>query len=438
VALHEGISVTDALVGFAAVFVLALLRIPLAFAMGLVGFVGLGLLRGWAPTMANAAQVVYDTGFAYTLSVVPLFILMGNFVARAGLAHELFRAAYAFIGHVRGGLAHAAVLACAGFGAICGSSIATAATMSKVAYPPMKQLGYADHLSTGVIAAGGTLGIMIPPSTIMVIYGIVTETNIGKLFAAGILPGLMCAALLMAGVAWITWRDPAAGPAGARTPWPERWAALRGIWGVALLVVVVLGGIYGGVFTATEGAGIGASGAFFFALARRALTPRVLVDVLVESARTTAMLFTILIAAMLFSSFVNFTSMPADLKDWILHQGLSPLMVVGAMMVIYVLLGTIMEELSMVLLTIPVFFPIVTGLGFDPVWFGVLIVLVVQIGLISPPVGMNLFVLNALLKGVTLREIFRGVWLFVLMLVLALVVVLEFQPLSLWLPSMMR
>ncbi len=429
---------TDALLGFAAVFVLALLRIPLAFAMGLVGFVGLGLLRGWAPTMANAAQVVYDTGFAYTLSVVPLFILMGNFVARAGLAHELFRAAYAFIGHVRGGLAHATVLACAGFGAICGSSIATAATMSKVAYPPMKALGYSNSLSTGVIAAGGTLGIMIPPSTIMVIYGIVTETNIGKLFAAGILPGLMCAALLMAGVAWITWRDPAAGPAGERTSWPERWAALRGIWGVALLVVVVLGGIYGGVFTATEGAGIGASGAFFFALARRALTWPVLMQVLVESARTTAMLFTILIAAMLFSSFVNFTSMPADLKDWILHQGLSPLMVVGAMMVIYVLLGTIMEELSMVLLTIPVFFPIVTGLGFDPVWFGVLIVLVVQIGLISPPVGMNLFVLNALLKGVTLREIFRGVWLFVLMLVLALVVVLEFQPLSLWLPSMMR
>jgi len=430
--------VTEALLGFAAVFVLALLRIPLAFAMGLVGFVGLGLLRGWAPTMANAAQVVYDTGFAYTLSVVPLFILMGNLVARAGLAHELFRAAYAFVGHVRGGLAHATVLTCAGFGAICGSSIATAATMSKVAYPPMKRLGYADHLSTGVIAAGGTLGIMIPPSTIMVIYGIVTETNIGKLFAAGILPGLLCAALLMAGVAWTTWRDPGAGPAGERTPWPQRWAALRGIWGVALLVVVVLGGIYGGVFTATEGAGIGASGAFLFALARRTLTLPVLMDVLVESARTTAMLFTILIAAMLFSSFVNFTSMPADLKDWILRQGLSPLMVVGAMMVTYVLLGTIMEELSMVLLTIPVFFPIVTGLGFDPVWFGVLIVLVVQIGLISPPVGMNLFVLHALLKDVTLREIFRGVWLFVLMLVLALVVVLEFQPLSLWLPSLMR
>jgi C4-dicarboxylate transporter, DctM subunit len=429
---------SEALLGFAAVFVLALLRLPLAFAMGLVGFVGLGLLRGWPPTLANAAQVVYDTGFAYTLSVVPLFILMGNFVARAGLAHELFRAAYAFIGHVRGGLAHATVLACAGFGAICGSSIATAATMSKVAYPPMKQLGYSDHLSAGVIAAGGTLGIMIPPSTILVIYGIVTETHIGKLFAAGVLPGLLCAGLMMLGIAYSTWRDPAAGPAGQRSTWAERWRALRDIWGVLLLVLLVLGGIYGGVFTATEGAGIGASGAFVFALARRALSWQVLGEVLVESARTTAMLFAILIAAMLFSSFVNFTTLPTDLKDGIQHLGLSPLMVVAAILVIYVVLGTIMEELSMVLLTLPVFFPIVTGLGFDPVWFGVLIVLVVQIGLISPPVGMNLFVLNALLKGVPLAQIFRGVWLFVAMLVLAMVIVLEVPGLALWLPSLMK
>ena len=428
----------EALLGFAAVFALALLRIPLAFAMGFVGFAGLGLMRGWGPTAASAAQVVYDTGFAYTLSVVPLFILMGNFVARAGLAHELFRAAYAFIGHFRGGLAHATVLACAGFGAICGSSIATAATMAKVAYPSMKKLGYSDYLSSGVIAAGGTLGIMIPPSTIMVIYGIVTETNIGKLFAAGVLPGLLCAALMMCGVAWITWRDPSAGPAGERSNWAQRWRALRDIWGVVLLVIVVLGGIYGGVFTATEGAGIGASGAFCFALLRGALPPRVLLQVLVESARTTAMLFTILIAAMMFSNFINFTSMPADLREGITHLGLSPLMVVGAMMVVYVLLGTIMEELSMVLLTIPVFFPIVTQLGFDPVWFGVLIVLVVQIGLISPPVGMNLFVLNALLDGVTLKQIFRGVWLFCFTLVIALAVVLEVPALALWLPGFMR
>jgi C4-dicarboxylate transporter DctM subunit len=428
----------ESLLGFAGVFALALLRVPLAFAMGFVGLVGLGLMRGWPASFASAAQVIQETGFAYTLSVVPLFILMGNFVARAGLAHELFHAAYTFVGHVRGGLAHATIIACAGFGSICGSSIATAATMSKVAYPPMKQLGYADYLSAGVIAAGGTLGIMIPPSTILVIYGIVTETHIGKLFAAGLLPGVLCACLMMLAVAWITRRDPAAGPAGTRATWAERGRAVRGIWGVVLLAVVVLGGIYGGVFTATEGAGIGASGAFFFALARGALTWKVLYQVLVESARTTAMLFTILIAAMMFANFVNFTTMPGDLKDWILHLGLSPLAIVGAMMLIYVLLGTIMEELSMVLLTIPVFFPIVVGLGFDPVWFGVLIVLVVQIGLISPPVGMNLFVLNSLLEGVALGQIFRGVWLFVVALVVALVIVLEVQPIALWLPGFMR
>jgi C4-dicarboxylate transporter, DctM subunit len=248
----------------------------------------------------------------------------------------------------------------------------------------------------------------------------------------------LCAGLLMLGVAWITWRDPQAGPAGERSSWRERLTALRDVWGVALLVVVVLGGIYGGIFTATEGAGIGASGAFFFALARRRLTWSMLREVLVESARTTAMLFTILIAAMMFSSFVNFTSMPDDLKRWITTMGLPPLAIVGAMMVIYVLLGTIMEELSMVLLTIPVFFPIVMQLGFDPVWFGVLIVLVVQIGLISPPVGMNLFVLNSLLKDVALGQIFRGVWLFVATLVVALAIVLEFQPLALWLPSFMK
>jgi C4-dicarboxylate transporter, DctM subunit len=429
--------VSDALLGFGAVFILALLRIPLAFAMGLVGLVGMGLLRGWAPTMASAAQVVYDTGFAYTLSVVPLFILMGNFVARAGLAHELFRAAFVFVGHKRGGLAHATVLACAGFGAICGSSIATAATMSKVAYPPMRQLGYADYLSTGVIAAGGTLGIMIPPSTIMVIYGIVTETNIGKLFAAGVLPGLLCALLLMGGVLWILRRAPGAGPAGPRTPWPERWKALRDIWGVLLLVALVLGGIYGGVFTATEGAGIGASGAFFFALARRALTLQTLLQVLVESARTTAMLFTILIAATMFSNFVNFTSMPGDLKDGITHLGLPPLALIGAMMLVYLVLGTIMEELTMVLLTLPVFFPVVAALGFDPVWFGVLIVLVVQVGLISPPVGMNMFVMNALLKDVPLAQIFRGSAIFCVPLAIGLVLVMLFPQLALWLPGLM-
>ncbi len=428
---------TQALLGFGAIFLLALLRVPLAFAMGLVGLVGIGITIGWAPAFASTAQVVYETGFAYTLSVIPLFILMGNFVARAGLAHELFHAAYTFIGHRRGGLAHATIAACAGFGAICGSSIATAATMSKVAYPSMKKLGYSDAMSTGVIAAGGTLGIMIPPSTIMVIYGIITETHIGKLFAAGVIPGLMTAMLMMVAVVLMTWHDPEHAPAGEKFSWRERLIALRGIWGVLVLVFVVLGGIYGGIFTATEGAGIGAMGAFLFALARGALTWQILRQVLVESARTTAMLFTLLIAATILANFVNYTTMPTDLKDWITHLGLSPIMIVGAMMVIYVILGTVMEELTMVLLTIPLFFPIVVQLGFDPVWFGVLIVMVIQIGLISPPVGMNLFVINTLLPKVGLVTIFRGVWPMVVVLIIALMILLAFPSLSLWLPSMM-
>ena len=427
----------EALLGFAVIFALALLRIPLAFSMAGVGIVGIGITRGWDPALASTAQVVYETGFAYTLSVIPLFILMGNFVARAGLATELFQAANAFIGHMRGGLAHATVVACAGFGAICGSSIATAATMGKVAYPSMKRLGYSDDLSMGVIAAGGTLGIMIPPSTIMVIYGIITETNIGKLFAAGVVPGLLSAASMMLAISWMTWRNAALAPSGERSTWAQRWAALRGIWGVMVLVFVVLGGIYGGIFTATEGAGFGAAGAFIFALLRGRLTWAILYEVLVESARTTAMLFTLLIAATLFANFVNFTSMPSDLKNLITQSGLSSTMIIVAMMLIYVVLGTVMEELTMVLLTIPLFFPIVTALGFDPVWFGVLIVMVVQIGLISPPVGMNMFVLNALLPGVGLGAIYRGCWPFVLVLVLMLALLIAFPGLSLWLPSLM-
>jgi tripartite ATP-independent transporter DctM subunit len=257
------------------------------------------------------------------------------------------------------------------------------------------------------------------------------------LFAAGVIPGLLTAILMMCAVVLMTAHDPAHAPAGEKFTWAQRLQALRGIWGVLLLVFVVLGGIYGGVFTATEGAGMGASGAFLFAWARGALSWKSLYEILVESARTTAMLFTLLIAATVFANFVNFTTMPGDLKESITHLGLSPIMVIGAMMVIYVILGTVMEELTMVLLTLPLFFPIVVQLGFDPVWFGVLIVMVIQIGLISPPVGMNLFVLNTLLPKVGLGTIFRGVWPLVLVLVITLGILLAFPALSLWLPSMM-
>ena len=427
----------EALIGLGAMMLLALAGLPIAFAMGLVGFFGLAIVRGWNPALASAGTLMYETGFSYTLSVVPLFILMGNFVSRAGLSQELFRAAYAFIGHWRGGLAMSTVVACAGFGSICGSSIATAATMARVAYPSMRQFGYSDALATGAIASGGTLGILIPPSVVMVIYALMTEVNIGAMFAAGLIPGILATLLLMAAVAWQTWRDPSSGPRGERTPWPERLQALRGVWGVVLLFVVVMGGIYGGVFTATEGASIGAFGAFVFALARRALDWRTLIDVLVESARTTAMLFGILIGALIFANFVNFTSMPDDLKNFVSQFDLHPMAVIIAICVIYVLLGTAMEELSMILLTVPVLFPLVVHLGFDPIWFGILVVVVVEIGLISPPVGMNLFVLRTLLPQVSTMTLYRGVTPFVVADIIRLAILIAFPAISTFLPDLL-
>ena len=430
----------EGLVGLTLMMVLCAVRIPISFAMTIVGFVGYAYMRDWNWTVAAAMTQtkLYETGRNYTLSVVPLFILMGNFVTRAGMSHELFHAAYTFIGHLRGGLAMATIWASAAFGGICGSSIATAATFAKVAYPSMKRFHYSDRLAAGVIAGGGTLGIMIPPSTIMVIYGVFTETNIGKLFAAGILPGIVGAVLLCGAVLYMTWRDPASGPPGERSSWRARFTALRGVWAVAALFFFVMGGIYGGFFTATEGAAMGAFGAMVFALARRALTWRTLYDALLESARTTAMLFMILIGALIFSEFINITSMPGDLKAWVTHFNLGPTMVMAAICAIYVVLGTAMEELSMILLTIPVFFPVVVHLGFDPVWFGIIIVCVVEIGLISPPVGMNMFVLRTLLPHVTTTTIFSGVMPFMVADIIRLAILIAVPWLSLWLPSMMK
>jgi len=429
--------VIEAALGFLGVFVLAFLRVPLALAMAIAGIVGLGLMRGWTPVFAGTSQTLFETGFQYLLSVIPLFVLMGNLVARAGMARELFAAANAFVGHRRGGLAMASIIASGGFGSICGSSIATAATMTRVAYPEMKRHGYKDTLATGAIASGGTLGILIPPSTVMVIYGIITETDIGKLFVAGILPGIVAITCLCLAVVFVTWRDPAAGPPAERLDWRARLRAVRGIWGVAVLFALVIGGIYGGVFTATEGAGVGAAGAFLFALARGTLTVKVLFEVLVESARTTAMLFAILIGAMIFTNFINFTTMPGDLRDWITQMSPSPIVVVLLMMGIYLVLGMVMEELAIVLLTIPVFFPVIVGLGYDPVWFGILIVTVVEIGMISPPVGLNLFVVNALLPRVGLNTIYRGVTPFVLADVVRLGILIAFPAIALWLPGLM-
>ena len=429
---------TEASIGLLAMLILAFARVPLAIAMGLVGFAGLWWMRGLNPALASVTSTVYEAGFEYTLSVVPLFILMGNFVTRAGMSRELYRAAYTLVGHFRGGLGMATVMACAGFGSVCGSSIATAATMTKVAYPSMKDHGYSGQLAAGAIAAGGTLGILIPPSTILVIYGLVTETSIGKLFAAGMLPGLLAVFMMCLTIAFITWRDPTSGPAAERSSWAERFDAMKDVWAVAVLFVIVMGGIYGGVFTTTEGAGIGAFGAFIIALLRRSLNFSVTLDILIESARTTGMLFMILVGALVFANFVNFTTLPSDLKSLVSTHNISPVAVMIAICAIYVILGAAMEELSMVLLTLPVFFPLVVSLGFDPVWFGIVIVLVVMIGLISPPVGMNMFVVRNMLPELSTATIFKGVMPFVYTLVVVLALLVAFPQIALFLPQALK
>ena len=424
----------EGLLGFAAMFALMALRVPIAVAMGIVGFVGFAFMRSWPAAMSSAAGEFTDVG-AYTLSVVPLFVLMGNFVTRAGMSRDLYQAAYAFIGHRRGGLALSTIAACAGFGAICGSSLATTATMARVAMPEMQRFNYSTAFAAGTVCAGATLGILIPPSVIMVIYGIMTEQSIGALFAAGVIPGLVAMGFYMLASVWVTSRHPEYGPPGERASWAERLKAMRSIWGVVLLFAIVMGGMYGGFFTPTEAAGVGAMGGFLFALARRSLTLPVLRDVLVESARTSAMLFLIVIGASLFANFLNFTELPNALKDFVTQFQIHPIVVIIAICAIYVVLGTAMESLSMMLLTVPIFFPLVTSLGFDPVWFGILVVCVIEISLITPPVGMNIFVLSSVMPQVPTTTIWRGVVPFIYADILRMSVLIAFPSITLFLPK---
>lgn len=413
--------------------------------MGLVGVIGFAMIVGFDASMAMIATVTYETGLDYGLSVVPLFILMGNFVTRAGLSDELYAASNAFLGHRRGGLAMATVVACGGFSAVCGSSLATAATMAKVSMPSMRKFGYADSLATGAIAAGGTLGILIPPSVILVIYGIMTEQDIGMLFMAGVVPGIIGVIFYLGAVQYTIWRNPEVGPPGERIPWRQRMVALSGVWGVILLFILVMGGIYGGIFTPTEAAGIGASGAFFFALLRGQLTWPILYDILLQTVRTTAMIFSVLIGALMFSNFVNVADMPTLLTSWVASFDLGPLTVVLLIMLVYVVLGCILESLSMILLTVPVFYPLVSELNFGGmmppdmvlIWFGIVVVVVTEISLITPPVGLNVFVLKGVLPEVKTSTIFKGVTPFWVADILRLTLLIMVPAICLFLPSMM-
>jgi tripartite ATP-independent transporter DctM subunit len=434
------------IIGFTVLLVLILLlRMPIAFAMGLVGFFGFAHLQGltfdnlfsyrWDGVLSMASYRIIDTVQDYSLSVIPLFILMGNFVTRTGLSHELYQASYAFLGHRKGGLSMATVVACGGFSAICGSSLATSATMAKVAMPPMRKFGYSDALATASIAAGGTLGILIPPSVILVIYGLLTESSIRELFAAGFLPGLLGIVLYLCAVRYVVWRDPSQGPAGEKLSWSERITALKGVWGILLLFIVVMGGIYMGIFTPTEAAGIGAGGAFLIGLARKQLGISAIFETLVDTLRTSAMLFAVVIGALIFSDFINRAGLPSMLEQLVLDLDVSPMVVILVILGIYILLGMVFESLSMMLLTVPVFYPLVANLGFDLVWFGIVVVVVTEISLITPPVGMNVFVLSAVLKDVRTGTIFKGVTPFWCADMVRLALIVAFSAISLILPE---
>jgi C4-dicarboxylate transporter, DctM subunit len=425
-------------VGFAAMLVLILLRVPIAAAMAIVGVAGSAALAGWPAALATLRQGPFERASSYTLVVVPLFLLMGYVAAEGGLSQNLFRAANVWFGHRRGGLAMATVGACAGFAAICGSSVATGAAMCAVALPEMRRYRYADSLSTGAIAAGGTLGIMIPPSIIFVLYGIMTEQSIGKLLLAGVVPGLVETGLFIVAIAIVTALNPSLGAAGPRAGWRERLLAVRDVWEVLVLFLIVIGGIYVGLATPAESAAFGAVGALVFGLLKRTLNWRRLQSALDVTVRTTAMVFFIVIGADLFNYFMALSQMPMRLAGWLSHMQVPAVVVLWTVIATYIILGALMDELAMILLTVPIFFPVVTGVGYDPIWFGVIIVVVVQIGLIAPPIGLNVFVIGGMARDVPLATIYRGVLPFLAMQIVLLVLLTVWPRMVLILPNTMK
>ncbi|QDL38821.1 TRAP transporter large permease [Rhodoferax sediminis] len=426
-----------ALIGFAVLFILMLARVPVGMAMGLVGVTGYSYIVGGGPAMKLVSLTSMRTVTDYTFGVIPMFMLMGAFVSASGLSKEMFRAADAFIGHLRGGLGIATIVACGGFAAICGSSVATAATFSVVAYPEMRRFGYPQSFSTGVIAAGGTLGAMLPPSTVLVVYAILTEQDIGKLFMAGILPGLLAMAMYVITVNLIVKLKPELLPAGERKPWCERAQALKMVWAPLTLFIFVIGGLYGGFFTPTEAGGVGASGAYLLGVLRGKLDRKKTRDALLQATRTTAAVFTVLIGALLFGYFLTITQTPQKLTEFLTSLGIGRYGVLALMMVTFLILGSLMDAMAMIILTVPIVFPVITAMGFDPIWFGIIIVMTVELGLIHPPVGMNVFVIKSVVKDVSFTTIFKGVLPFIATDILRLIILIAFPAIALWLPQHM-
>jgi tripartite ATP-independent transporter DctM subunit len=419
---------------------LIFLRVPIGLSMFLTGFGGFALVMGSTRLpMAQLKDLTYTTFSNYSLSIVPMFLLMGYFATLGGMSQALFKAAEGFLGHRRGGVAMAAIGACAGFGAICGSSLATAATMSRVALPELKEYGYKGGFSTATLAAGGTLGILIPPSVVLVIYAILTEQNIAKLFLAAFIPGILAAVGYMLAVSIYVRMNPDS--AGVRQPIPmtQRFKLLFDIWPVLTVFIAVVGGIYGGIFTPTEGAAVGALGTGIIAFVNGGLTFKTLIDSFTDTARSTAMIFFIVFGAAFYNLFLARTRVPQELSAWVVDLGLAPITVLAVILVIYLLLGCFMDSLSMILLTIPIFFPVITALDFGmsaehvAIWFGILVLIVVEVGLITPPVGMNLFVINAMDPETPMVDTYRAVIYYVVSDLLRVVLLVAFPAITLFL-----
>jgi tripartite ATP-independent transporter DctM subunit len=427
---------------FAGVAVLLLARVPVGIAMLVAGGLGYAAITGWWPLLNTLKTMPFSRFSSYTLSVIPLFLLMGEFATKGGMNAALFRAARAWFGHWRGGLAVATIGGCAAFGAICGSSLATAATMSQVAGPEMRRAGYSPALATGTLAAGGTLGILIPPSVILVIYAIYTEQSIGNLFVAAAIPGLLATIGYMAVVNLYARLSPASAPPSPRVPWRRRFAESREVWPAALVFLLVVIGIYAGWFSPTEGAAVGASAVGLLAVLVGGMRVAGFVESLLATAETTALMFLILLGAEVFSAALALSRLPASLSSWVVSLGLAPVTVLAIILGIYLVLGCAMESLAMVLLTLPVFVPVMLALDFGLsqtqvlVWFGILVLVAVEVGMISPPFGLNLFVINALTKDVPITETWRGVLGFCASEVVRLVLLVAFPAISLWLPGL--
>lgn len=424
---------------FVVCLILVAIRMPVALAMFLVGGYGFATLAGWPAFLNLLNTAPLGRTSSYTLSVLPLFLLMGQLATQTGLSHQLFNAARACIGHRRGGLAMATIGGCAGFSAVCGSSIATGATMASVALPEMRSNGYSGSLATGTLAAGGTLGILFPPSIILVVYAVITEQSVGKLFIAGLIPGVIATLGYWVAIALYVRLKPEEGPAGPIVSRRERWLAVSRAWPVVSIFLAVIGGIYLGVFTPTEAAAIGVGGVALVATATGRLNWSTLKTSILETARATGMIFLILIGAETFNSFLALSQIPTSLTEVFADSGFSPMVILIGILLIYLLLGCVMDSLAMILLTVPVFFPLVTGLelGYTPeeiaIWFGVMAVIIVEIGLITPPIGLNVYTINSLAPGVSLVETFKGTFPFVISGFLLLTVILFAPIVCLWL-----